>query len=98
MPTKPKRYVVVTTAHRGVFFGVLSGTQSDTDKVFTLTDVQMCVYWSADVRGVLGLAASGPSKSCRVTPAVPKMVLQDVTSVMDATPEAVKAWQSRPWQ
>jgi hypothetical protein len=98
MPTKTKRHVVVTTEHRGVFFGEVNGTQSDTDKVLTLSDVQMCVYWSEDVRGVLGLASTGPSKSCKVTPAVPRMVLQDVTSVMDATPEAVTAWRERPWR
>jgi hypothetical protein len=96
--TKSKRAVVITTEHRGVFFGNLNGAQADTDPVLTLTDVQMCVYWSADVRGVLGLAASGPSKSCRVTPPVPRMVLQGVTSVMDASDEAVKAWQERPWR
>jgi hypothetical protein len=94
--TKPKRPVVVTTEHRGVFFGYLNG-QADTDTVLTLTDVQMCVYWSQDVKGVLGLAATGPSKSCRVTPAVPKMVVQAITGVMDATTEAVKKWQDRPW-
>ena len=96
MTTKTKRPCVVTTKHRGVFFGYLDG-QSDTDTVLTLTDVQMCVYWSQDVKGVLGLAATGPSKNCRVTPAVPKMVLQGVTAVMDVTPAAVKAWGGRPW-
>jgi hypothetical protein len=59
------RYVVVTTEHRGVFFGALNGS-NDTDKTVSLNDAQMCVYWTADVRGVLGLASSGPSQSCRM--------------------------------
>ena len=96
MPAKTLRPVVVTTEHRGVFFGFLNG-QPDTDTTLTLADAQMCIYWSQDVKGVLGLAATGPSKSCRVTPAVPKMTVQAVTAVMDTTPEAVKAWQARPW-
>lgn len=96
VPAKVKRPVVVTTEHRGVFFGNLNGS-SDTDKTVTLTDAQMCVYWSADVKGVLGLAATGPSKSCKVTPPVPKITLQAVTAVMDATDEAVSAWGQRPW-
>lgn len=96
MTAAKKRPVVVTTEHRGVFFGNMNGS-SETDKVITLTDAQMCVYWSSDVRGILGLAATGPSRSCRVTPAVPKMTVQDVTAVMDATDEAVKAWAARPW-
>jgi hypothetical protein len=96
-PKTKKRPVVVTTEHRGVFFGHLNGEDA-ASKVVTLTDVQMCVYWSADVNGVLGLASSGPSKSCRVTPAVPKITLQGVTAVMDATTVAEAAWRARPWQ
>ena len=96
MATTKKRYVVVTTEHRGVFFGALNGS-SDTDKTVSLTEAQMCISWTASIGGVLGLAATGPDKTCRTTPAVPKIVLQSVTAVMDATPEAAKAWQARPW-
>jgi hypothetical protein len=87
--------VLVTTQHRGVFFGYLTGSRDST--TLDLTDARMCIYWSADVKGVLGLAASGPSKSCRVGPAVPRLTLQDVTSVADVTAEAVKAWLAQPW-
>lgn len=87
----------MTTEHRGVFFGMLNGDDPE-GTVLSLTDAQMCVYWSSDVQGVLGLAASGPSKSCKVTPRVPKITLQGVTSVMAATPEAAKAWGERPWR
>lgn len=97
MPTKKFQPVVVTTEHRGVFFGMLD-TNDEAAKVVSIKDAQMCVYWSADVQGVLGLAATGPSKSCKVTPKVPKITLQGVTSVMDATPEAAKAWQAKPWR
>lgn len=97
MPAKTKQPVVVTTEHRGVFFGYLGSGQDRESKVVTITDAQMCVYWSADVRGVVGLAMSGPSTQCRVTPAAPKMTLQGVTSVMDATADAEAAWQARPW-
>lgn len=97
MPTKKLQSVVVTTEHRGVFFGMLD-TNDETAKVVTIKDAQMCVYWSADVQGVLGLASTGPSKSCRVTPKVPKITLQGVTAVIEATPEAAKAWSERPWK
>lgn len=91
------RPVVVTTEHRGVFFGYLNGDDSN-GKVVSITEAQMCVYWSADVQGVIGLAVTGPSKSCKVTPAAPKITLQGVTSVMDATDDAAKAWKVRPWR
>jgi hypothetical protein len=89
--------VVVTTAHRGVFFGHLADRGDRYVKTLTLTDAQMCVHWSADVQGVLGLAATGPTQGCKVTRPVPRITLQDVTAVLDATPEAVKLWQDRPW-
>lgn len=97
MPSKSEKPVVVTTEHRGVFFGNLNGSDPES-KVITITEAQMCVYWTSDVQGVVGLATSGPSKSCRVTSPAPKITLQGVTAVMDATPEAAKAWRSRPWQ
>lgn len=87
---------MVTTAHRGVFFGFLTAARDS--KTVELTDAQMCVYWSEDVQGILGLASHGPSRSCKVTRPVPgRSTLQDVTSVIDATAEAVKLWQDRPW-
>ena len=89
--------VVVTTEHRGVFFGFLGDSQNRDSKVITLTGAQMCVYWSADVQGVLGLAATGPARGCKVTRPVPRLTLQQVTAVMDVTDEAVKLWQGRPW-
>ena len=97
MTKEAKRFVVVTTEHRGVFFGNLNG-DDPTSKVVTITDAQMCVFWTADVQGVVGLATSGPSKSCRVTPAAPKITLQGVTAVMEATPGAAEAWRKRPWR
>ena len=93
--TKTTRPVVVTTEHRGVFFGNVEKIEPDNKIV--LTDAQMCVYWSSDVKGVLGLAATGPSKSCKVTPAVPRIGLTGVTAIMDCTEAAVAAWRGRPW-
>ena len=87
--------VVVTTEHRGVFFGYLHGNRDAPD--VELRDAQMCVYWSASVRGVLGLAATGPDDKCRVTAPVPSITLHKVTAVMGASDEAVKAWLARPW-
>ena len=86
--------LIVTTAHRGVFFGYGLPTSENTIR---LTDARMCVYWSTDVRGVLGLASRGPSKQCRIGPAVPGITLRDVTSVMEVSEEAEEAWKKEPW-
>lgn len=86
--------MVVTTLHKGVFFGY--GELSN-EKTIKLNDAQMCIYWSSDVKGVLGLAASGPTKSCKVGPSVPSITLQDVTAITECSKDAEKAWKSEPW-
>lgn len=86
--------LLVTTLHKGVFFGY--GVASDAVNI-VLKDAQMCVSWSADVRGVLGLASTGPSKGCRIGPIVKEITLRDVTSVTVCTTEAADAWAAKPW-
>lgn len=86
--------LLVTTVHKGVFFGY---GQVTTSKTIRITEARMCVYWSADVKGVVGLAAKGPSKGCRIGPAATAITLQDVTSVMEVSPEAEAQWKMQPW-
>ena len=85
--------VVVTTEHRGVFFGYAT----ESGVTMTLKEARMCLYWSADVKGVLGLAVTGPNKSCRVGPAVTSLLLEKVTSVAETTPKAEEAWLKGFW-
>lgn len=89
---KPK--VVVTTKHRGVFFGALESKQGTE---VTLRDARVCVYWSQATKGFVGLAATGPLAGSRISPAAPKMEIVDVTSVLYCSPEAVKQWESGIW-
>ncbi len=86
--------LLVTTEHKGVFFGY--GEQT-AEKIIRLKNVRMCVFWSQDVRGILGLAANGPSKNCKVTPAAPAMTLQGVTSVTEVSEKAEAQWKLEPW-
>lgn len=87
------RAVLVTTAHRGVFFGYADKTDGD---VIHLGKARLCVYWSADVKGFMGLAANGPSNKCRIGPPA-DIELRAITSVVEVTPHAVRAWESAPW-
>ena len=89
-----RRPVLVTTLHRGVFFGYVEGPA--TTRHLHLYDGRNCLYWSVDVKGFLGLAATGPSASCRVGPKA-DMFLRDITSVTAVTPEAVLRWEQGPW-
>ncbi len=91
---KNERPVVVTTAHRGVFFGYASEIDGET---IALKRARLCVYWTADLRGFMGLAASGPSQGCKVGPAA-DITLRAITSVVECSPEAVEKWESAPWR
>jgi hypothetical protein len=87
--------VLVTTEHRGVFFGYLTGDAAK-EKI-TLERARNCLYWTADVRGFVGLAESGPTAGCRVGPVAPKLTLFGITSVIECTPKAVARWEASPW-
>ena len=71
--------VMVTTEFRGVFFGYMEAMPENGS--ITIKQAQNCVYWSSDVKGFMGLASSGPTKSCKVGPAVPRITLNKVTAV-----------------
>lgn len=91
--------VLITTDNtkRGVFMGFIDPKDADKETI-EATEVRMAVRWTADVCGVLGLAAKGPSKHCRISPAAPKATLKGVTAVLELTDAAVKAWRKEPWE
>jgi len=89
MATKTKkRPVIVTTAHRGVFFGYATDTKGET---IELADCRNVIYWSADCNGFLGLAAKGPTKGCKIG-AKADIELRNITAVIEVNPEAEKVW------
>lgn len=96
MGTKKKsaaRPVVVTTAHRGVFFGYATDTDGETIK---LNRSRLCIYWSQDVKGFMGLAANGPTSGCRIGPPA-DITLRNITAVLEVTPAATEKWESAKW-
>ena len=88
-----ERAVLVTTAHRGVFFGYATDINGETIK---LRRGRNCVFWSSDCKGFLGLAANGPTANCRIGPAA-NIELRNITSVSEVSPEAVQKWEAAPW-
>lgn len=86
--------VVVTTKHKGVFFGYGTPKLEDNKRI---VNARMCVYWSTSNKGVMGLASNGPDSNARVSLAVPAITLNDITAVMECSPEAAKAWEKGPW-
>jgi hypothetical protein len=93
--TPKERAVVICTDKRGVFFGYATDTGGDPIR---LVRPRMCVYWDAATKGVLGLAATGPTSGCRVTLAPPAIELRGITAVIECSETAVAAWEKSPWQ
>jgi hypothetical protein len=89
-----ERAVLVTTQHRGVFFGYATKTDG---AIIKLRAARNCLYWAREVKGFMGLANTGPIGGSRVGPPVDSE-LRDITSVTAVLPEAVKVWESAPWK
>ncbi len=85
-----ERPVIVTTAHRGVFFGYASDTDGET---ISLKRSRLCIYWSTDIRGFMGLASIGPNGNCKIGPAA-DITLRSITAVLEVTPEAETKWNA----
>lgn len=83
-------YVLITTEHRGVFFGKLTEESGD---VVTLQEARCAIRW-ATTGGFLELAKKGPNANSKVGDEAPEIILRDVTSTTRCTPEAVEAWKS----
>ena len=88
-----ERPVLVTTAHKGVFFGYAKDTSG---AIISLRAARNCIYWPTDQKGFLGLASTGPVNGARIGPAA-DLELRDITSVAVCTPQAVEAWEKAPW-
>ncbi len=85
-----ERPVIVTTAHRGVFFGYADNTDGET---IMLKRSRLCLRWSADLRGFMGLASIGPNSNCSIGPRA-DITLRSITSVIEVTPEAEAKWNA----
>lgn len=85
--------VLVTTEFRGVFFGYVKDDKKSPAQI-TLKNAKNCMYWSSDVGGFLGLAASGPSQGCKIGKQVPELTLYKITSVTPVSKEAAQKWEN----
>jgi hypothetical protein len=91
--------VLITTDNtkRGVFMGFIDPKDADKETL-EVEEVRMAVYWAASVRGVIGLASTGPDRECRISPAAKKATIKGVTAVLELTDQALKAWRKEPWK
>lgn len=88
--------ITTDASKRGVFSGLIYPEDMGKE-VLNVEEMRMCVMWSADMKGVLGLASMGPNKSCRISKAVKRAIISGVTAVVELSDEAFKNWQKEPW-
>lgn len=86
--------VLITTEFRGVFFGYIKNDKKAPEEL-TITGARNCIYWSADCGGFLGLAATGPTKSCKIGKKVSELTVYKITSITPIEDDsAIKAWEA----
>jgi hypothetical protein len=90
-----KAIPLVVTTERGVFFGY--GEPSLDAQHIRLTSARMVVYWSADCRSVVGLAANGPTNGCKIGPSAPAIIVRNVTAIIECSEDAAKKFDGAPW-
>lgn len=93
---EPRKAVLVTTAHKGIFFGYLA---SDVAKAqITITRGRNIIYFDAATKGFMGLAENGPTPGCRIGPAVVgNSTLFDITGVFEVSDAAIPKFEEAPW-
>jgi hypothetical protein len=91
-----ERAVLITTSHRGVFFGYVNGDYKPGDTVIHLRAAKNVVSWPVENHGFLGLASMGPKSGSRIGPPA-DIELRDITCVAQCTPEAAAAFEVSKW-
>ena len=86
---------MVVTTERGVFFGY--GMPSLDAQHIRIERARMVVYWSADCKSVVGLAATGPSNGCKIGPQVPAIIVRNITATIECNADAAKKFEDAPW-
>lgn len=92
--TNELRPVIICTSHRGVFFGWTeeSSVAIANSKVVSLNRAKMAIRFGT-TKGVMELAATGPTKSSKVG-APADITVNDVTAVFEVTPDAAAKWDA----
>lgn len=87
------RPVLVTTAHRGVFAGLIDDDQDINAKTMPLKSAKMAIYWGT-TKGLMELCDTGPTKTSRISAPADIPALHDITAIFDISAEAWAKWQA----
>jgi len=86
--------VLVTTAHRGVFGGLIPDEQDLSVKAMPLKDARMAIRWGT-TKGLMQLCDSGPTSNSLISAPADVPMLHDITAVFAISDKAWEKWQSK---
>ena len=89
MAKTKERPVIVTTEHRGVFFGYATDTSG---AVIQLRSARMAIRFGT-TRGLMELAETGPTSNSKIS-ARADMEVRKITATFEVTEAATKAWEA----
>jgi len=99
--SKPKQeeskglYLIILTEFKEIFAGW--STDNPEGDIIKLAQARQVVYYSADTKGLLGLAANGPGKDSRVSNECPQVVVRKPVNVLLASDAAIERFKSIIW-
>jgi hypothetical protein len=86
--------VLVTTAHRGVFGGLIPDDQDLTVKQMPLQDARMAIRWGT-TKGLMQLCDSGPTSNSLISAPADVPMLHDITAIFAISDKAWEKWQTK---
>lgn len=86
-----ERPVLVTTEHRGVFFGYAADTKGS---VIDLKRARMAISFGT-TRGLMELCESGPTSRSKIS-ARADIEVRKITAVFEVSADAAAKWESAP--
>jgi len=83
--------ILVTTQHRGVFFGRVEDDQDMNARTMPLKGAKCAIRWET-TKGIAELAEVGPNANSRIGSPADIEALHDITAVWAVTEQAEQAW------
>ena len=83
--------ILVTTAHRGVFYGEVPEGYDLTQRTMALKNARAAIHWNT-VKGFAELAETGPNEGSKIGAKADIEALHDITAVLSVTDQAREAW------
>lgn len=83
--------ILVTTQHRGVYYGEVPDDQDINARTMALKNARCAIYWNTTT-GVAELAEKGPNSGSRIGAKADIEALHDITAVWLVSESARGAW------